>query len=256
MLEITFLGTGSSQGIPTLLSDGAVNFSTDPKDKRLRSSVMITYKGLHYLIDCGPDFRTQMIAYPFDRIDAILFTHEHADHTAGLDDIRAYCYQQGSMPIYGEKRMLTNLSNRFPHIFATENRYPGAPSVTPHIIDENTTLDFSKDVQITPIRILHGSLPILGYRFKNFAYLTDTKEIPEHSFEKLQNLKVLVISAFRIDPHRSHLNLQEALAMIKKINPETAYITHIGHSLGFHKEVSKDLPKNVFLAYDGLKIHI
>ena len=256
MLEITFLGTGSSQGIPTLLSEEEVNFSNDTKDKRLRSAIMVTHQKSNYLVDCGPDFRSQMLANPYSKIDAILFTHEHADHTAGLDDIRAYCYQQGSIPVYGEARMLKQLATRFSHIFTEENRYPGAPSVTPHIIDENEILHFKNGLEVIPIRILHGKLPILGYRFQNFAYLTDTKEIPEHSYEKLQNIAVLVISAFRIAPHRSHLNLQEALELIEKIKPTKAYITHISHSLGFHESVSKTLPTNVFLAYDGLKINI
>ena len=258
MLGVTFLGTGSSQGIPSLLSDHPVNFSSDRKDKRLRSSIVITheieYQKYHYLIDCGPEFRGQLLRHPIDCIDGIFFTHEHADHTAGLDDIRAYCYRQGSIPIYGEARLLNNLATRFPHIFAKENRYPGAPRVREHTLKENETITLPSGLPLQSIRILHGDLPILGYRLGDFAYLTDVKTIPTDSFKKLESLDTLVISALRKESHPSHLSLAEALIIIEKIQPQQAYITHINHQLGFHKEISKKLPQNVCLAYDGLTI--
>lgn len=256
MISVTFLGTGSSQGIPNILSDGAVNFSSNPKDKRLRAAIVVSHKDHHYFVDCGPDFRQQVLRNPFPKIDRLFFTHEHADHTAGLDDIRAYCYQQGAVPIYGEERLLKNMARRFAHIFATENRYPGAPSVVPHTITADTKMTLPSGLKLKAIRIMHGTLPILGYRFGDFAYLTDTKTIPESSFLKLTALDTLVISAFKQKPHRSHLNLSEAVDLIQKINPKRAYLTHISHHLGFHEEVSQKLPKNIFLAYDGLRIKI
>lgn len=253
-MKITFLGTGTSQGIPMLLSDEAVNFSSDSKDKRLRSSVYITLENGGVLIDCGPDFRMQMLQHQIKDIDAILFTHEHSDHIAGLDDIRPYCYKKGPMPVYGLKRTLDSLAKRYDYIFATENRYPGAAAVIPNIVDKQSFNILGKT--IVPIYVAHGSLPILGFRIDDFAYLTDVKTIEKEELEKLKGVKTLVINALRIEMHFTHLNLEEALEMVEKIEPEKAYFTHISHRLGFHKEVNESLPKNVFLAYDGLKIDV
>lgn len=251
-MKITFLGTGTSQGIPMLLSDEAVNFSTDTKDKRMRSSVFIEWDGFSCLIDCGADFRMQMLDNKITNINAILFTHEHSDHIAGLDDIRPFCYKNGPMPVFALQRVMDSLSKRYDYIFKTENRYPGAAAVIPTVID---TLPFNLGgKEIIPVKVNHGSLPILGFRIDSFAYLTDVKTLDESELDKLQDLDVLVINALRIEEHPTHLNLEEALSMVKVLKPKKVYFTHISHRLGFHKKVSKELPKNVFLAYDGLSI--
>ena len=253
MLKITFLGTGTSQGIPVIGSQHPVCLSDDPKDKRLRVSVLLQWEGHSFVIDCGPDFRQQMIRCKLDQLDGILFTHEHADHTAGLDDIRPFFFRQGDIPIYLSERVHQNLAYRFNYIFSEHNKYPGAPSVNVNIIDTENPFELGKK-KITPIAIQHNKLPVMGFRVDNFAYLTDVKTLVEKEFEKLQNLDHLVLSALRIEPHKNHLNLEEALGLIDKIKPRKAYLTHISHLMGFHEEVTKELPSNVFLAYDNLTI--
>ena len=257
-IKFLFLGTGTSQGVPVLLSKGAVNFSKDPKDKRLRSSVLVRYKAKNYLIDCGLDFRQQMIRSNTQSIAAIFFTHEHADHIGGLDDIRPFCYKYGAMHIYARDRVIRSLEQRYPYIFATQNRYLGAPSVQDHLIFPYQKYEFGSLV-ITPLEFLHGkNLPILGYLFEDennkMAYLTDVKYYDEKSVAYLKNLDVLVVNALRMEPHDTHFNLEEALAFINTLQPKKTYLTHISHLLGFHKEVQNRLPKNVFLAYDGLEV--
>lgn len=254
LLKITFLGTGTSQGIPMIASKDPVNFSKNKKDKRLRSSILVSFDGINSVIDCGPDFRHQMLRENVQSLEGVFFTHEHADHTAGLDDLRPFCYQIGEMPIYLNKRVFKNLEKRFDYIFSKENRYPGAPSVIPNIIN-NKPFHF-KGLEVIPIEVLHGKLPILGYRFKNIAYLTDVKYISEKEKKKLEELDVLIVNALRIEPHFTHFNLEEALALVKELNPKRTYFTHISHRLGFHDEVQKQLPKNVFLAYDGLQLEV
>ena len=251
-IKITFLGTGTSVGIPMIANNHPVCLSNNLKDKRLRSSILISWNDKNYVVDCGPDFRQQMLRENVQSLQAILFTHEHSDHTAGFDDIRPYCFQIGEMPIYLDKRVLQSLHKRFEYVFETENRYPGAPKVKPILIDGKT---FNLDgVSITPIEVLHGKLPVTGYRFNNIAYLTDVKSIIESEKEKLQNLDILIVNALRIEEHGTHFNLEEALAFVKEIKPKKTYFTHISHMLGFHDEVEKQLPENVFLAFDGLKI--
>jgi len=251
-LEIIFLGTGTSQGIPVIGSTHPVCLSTNSKDKRLRVSVMVRWEDYNILIDCGPDFRTQMLNHNIDHLDAILYTHEHNDHTAGLDDIRPYFFRQGDIPIYAHKRVLTSLKKRFEYIFQTENKYPGAPSVA---VNEITNSNFTfKDLTITPIDTMHNRLQVFGFRINEFAYLTDVKTIEKKEIEKLKGVKVLVINALRKESHHSHFNLEDALEFINKVNPERAYLTHISHLMGFHDEVQAELPENVFLAYDNLKI--
>jgi phosphoribosyl 1,2-cyclic phosphate phosphodiesterase len=220
----------------------------------LRSSILISWDNISYVIDCGPDFRQQMLRENVQLINGVLFTHEHADHTAGLDDLRPFCYKIGEMPIYLNKKTLENLELRFQYIFKKENRYPGAPSVLPKVVGNSSF--FIDDILVTPIEVMHGNLPVTAYRVYDFAYLTDVKSITKSEKEKLRNLDVLVINALRIEEHPTHFNLQEALDFVSELQPKKAYFTHISHKLGFHAEISKNLPENVFLAYDGLKISV
>ncbi len=251
-MKIHFLGTGTSQGIPVIGIKDPVCLSTNLKDKRLRSSVLIEWQGSKILIDCGPDFRQQMLRIDNDSLDAVLFTHEHADHTAGLDDIRPYCFMESkAMPVFAQKRVMDSLKRRFDYIFATENRYPGAPSVEINEVEPYKAF-FVDQKAIKPLLVNHGNLPILGYRLANFAYLTDVKTLDEETYRQLQDLDVLVINALRIHEHPTHNNLEEALAHIERIKPGRAYLTHIGFQLGFHDDIEAQLPDNVFLAYDEL----
>lgn len=254
-LKVYFLGTGTSQGIPVIGSSHSVCKSDDFKDKRLRVSVWISWENYSFIIDCGPDFRQQMISSNCQKVDGILYTHEHSDHTAGLDDIRPFNFKQGEIPIYAHKRVLDNLKKRFDYVFETEERYPGAPSVKPIEVCNNIVFSIGNKKAI-PINVMHGDLQVFGYRIDDFAYLTDVKTIAEDEIAKLINLKVLVINALREEPHKTHFNLQEALDFITLVQPEKAYLTHISHILGFHEEVQKRLPKNVYLAYDNLEIII
>ena len=253
-LHITFLGTGTSQGIPMIANNDPVCLSKDLKDKRLRSSILISWDDVSYTVDCGLDFRQQMLRENVQSLNGVFFTHEHADHIGGLDDLRAFCYKIGEMPIYLNKRTLLSLERRFEYIFKIENRYPGAPSVLPKVIAKTPFI--VDDLEVTPIEVMHGNIPITAYRFANFAYLTDVKSISEEEKQKLKNLDVLVINALRITEHPTHFNLQEALDFVAEIKPKKAYFTHISHMLGFHESVSKILPNNVFLAFDGLKITV
>jgi phosphoribosyl 1,2-cyclic phosphate phosphodiesterase len=253
-LRITFLGTGTSQGIPVIGSDHPVSLSNDAKDKRLRSSVKIQWGDFVYVIDCGPDFRRQMLDSDTRKLDGILFTHFHADHTAGLDDVRPYSLRYGHLDVYADASVIENLKERFAYVFATEGRYAGAPNlkITEFI---NEPFDLSGK-RIIPVEVLHGRMKIFGFRIDNFAYITDAKRVEESEMEKLKDLDVLVVNALRIDPHPTHFNLEEALEFIGKIKPERTYLTHISQHLGFHEEVSKLLPQNVFLGYDGLSFQV
>ncbi|MDR5590109.1 MBL fold metallo-hydrolase [Christiangramia sediminicola] len=253
-MDVTFLGTGTSQGIPIIGSEHPVCLSDDSKDKRLRVSILITWNDLNILIDCGPDFRQQMLANNVKKLDAIFYTHEHNDHTAGLDDIRPFFFRQGDIPVYAHQRVLSALRKRFDYIFTTENKYPGAPGVTENII-KNSPFNFH-GLTVTPVEFMHNRLQVFGFRMEDFAYLTDLKTIEDEEVEKLRDLKVLVVSALRIEPHHSHFNLEEALEFIDRVKPEKTYLTHISHMLGFHEEVEEQLPENVHLAYDNLKITV
>jgi len=255
-MQIYFLGTGTSQGIPVIGSSHSVCLSNDSKDKRLRVSVWITWDENSIVIDCGPDFRQQMLVSGCQKLDALLFTHEHADHTAGLDDIRPFYFKQSKpIPVYGHRDVLENLAVRFDYIFKTENKYPGAPSVEPiEVINNIPFLLGGKE--IIPINVNHGGTQVFGYRVDDFVYLTDVKSIDDVEVEKVKNAKVLVINCLREEEHHSHFNLQDALDFIHLVQPTKAYLTHISHLLGFHEEVQKRLPANVFLAYDNLKITI
>lgn len=253
-MKITFLGTGTSQGIPIIGSDDPVCLSENPKDKRLRVSVLVEWEDYAFVIDCGPDFRQQMLTNHVPRLDGILYTHEHNDHTAGLDDIRPFYFRQGAISIYAQEEVVNALRQRFSYIFTIENKYPSAPDLHVNLIDENPF--FIEGLKIIPIKVMHGRLEVFGYRIGDFSYITDAKTVADEEVEKLKGTKILVVNALRIEPHPTHFNLEEALEFVKKVNPEKAYFTHISHKLGFHDEVEKQLPKNVFLAYDNLKIEL
>ena len=250
-MKITFLGTGTSQGIPVIGSKHPVCLSDDPKDKRLRSSALFEWDGKNIVIDCGPDFRRQMLDSSCDRVDAIFFTHEHNDHVSGLDDIRPFYFNQGNIPIYAGDRVINALKRRFDYIFKNEGNIPGTPNV---LVNEVLGDFIFNNKKVVVINVFHGTLPIFGFRMDNVAYFTDVKVIPECEYEKLKDLEILIINALRIEEHYSHLNLQDALDLISRINPKRAYLTHISHKLGFHQNVQDKLPKNVYLAYDGLQL--
>ena len=254
-MNVYFLGTGTSQGIPVIGCTDAVCKSLDARDKRLRVAVWIYDQNFSIVIDCGPDFRTQMLESGCQKMDALLFTHEHADHTAGLDDIRPFYFKQGDIPVYGHPRVLNNLANRFDYIFETENKYPGAPSVLPIPVDKDQPFSINSQL-IIPINACHGGLQVFGYRIGDFVYLTDVKTIEESEISKIKGVKVLVINVLRKEPHPTHFNLEEALAFIEKVQPEKTYLTHISHNFGFHEAIESELPANVFVAYDNLEITI
>ncbi|NND63005.1 MAG: MBL fold metallo-hydrolase [Flavobacteriaceae bacterium] len=254
-LTITFLGTGTSQGIPVIGSNHPVCKSDNFKDKRLRVSVLLEWDDKVYVIDCGPDFRQQMLRENVTNLDGVLLTHEHSDHTAGIDDIRPFYFRQGDIPFYGHKRVFKSLHERFGYIFKTENKYPGAPTISEIEITKDQSFELAGRIVI-PVEAYHADLPVLGFRIDEFAYLTDVKTISEEEKNKLHGLKVLVINALREKVHYSHLNIEEALQLIDELKPETTYFTHISHLMGFHDEVEARLPDNVHLAYDTLKIKI
>ncbi|MEO0038035.1 MAG: hypothetical protein RIQ59_1246 [Bacteroidota bacterium] len=252
-MKVYFLGTGTSQGIPVIGSDHEVCKSQNPKDKRLRVSVWVHAENTSIVVDCGPDFRQQMLTSKCSKVDAILFTHEHADHTAGIDDIRPFNFRHGEIPIYAHARVIENLKKRFDYVFETENRYPGAPSVQAIEVANNVPFTVG-DIQVVPINAYHANLQVFGFKMNDFAYLTDVKTIEPEEIEKFKGVKVLVINALREESHHSHFSLQEALDFVTLVQPEKAYLTHISHLLGFHDEVEEKLPSNVFLAYDNLEI--
>ena len=254
-MKITFLGTGTSQGIPVIGSTHPVCLSSNPKDKRLRVSLLVSWDTFNFVIDCGPDFRQQMLTNTIPRLDGILFTHEHADHTAGLDDIRPFFFRQGDIPIFAHKRVIASLERRFDYIFSDNDRYPGAPSVKPHEIRANAPFRLG-NLNAMPIEAYHNRLAVFGFRIDELVYLTDIKTISDEEINKIKGVKVFIVNALRIDPHHSHLNLDEALRLIEQVKPQKAYLTHISHHMGFHEEVEKMLPKNVHLAYDNLEIII
>jgi len=254
-LKITFLGTGTSQGIPVIGCKCAVCKSADKKDKRLRVSVWIETDDRSIVIDSGPDFRYQMLRAGVEDLDAILYTHEHKDHVAGLDDIRPYNYiLKKRIDIYATERVQEALKREFQYIFA-DVKYHGLPQINLHTI---TAADDFKvgNSTIVPFEVMHHKLPILGYRIGNFTYITDAKTISEQSLEKIKGTKVLVLNALQKEDHISHLTFDEAIAMANKVGAETTYFTHISHNLGLHNEVSKELPPHIKLAYDGLTFEV
>jgi phosphoribosyl 1,2-cyclic phosphate phosphodiesterase len=252
MMKVTFLGTGTSTGVPMIGCDCSVCTSADFRDKRLRSSVHIAVEGRSFVIDTTPDFRQQMLRANIRRVDAILFTHQHKDHTAGLDDVRAFNFhQQADMPIYGTKSVLEQIKKEFEYIFA-EHKYPGIPSIELKYI-ENEPFSI-ENIAVTPIEVLHYKLPVLGFRLQDFTYITDANYISEEEMQKIKGSKYLVLNALQKVPHISHFTLAQALEIIEKLQPEQAFLTHLSHKMGRHADVSKELPANVQIAYDGLEV--
>lgn len=253
-VHVRFLGTGTSQGIPMIACSCEVCRSTDPCDQRLRVSMHIETEGKSFIIDTGPDFRQQILRAGIQHVDAVLYTHEHKDHTAGMDDIRGFNYaQKSSIPLYAQAPVIEQLKREFAYAFA-EDKYPGVPEIEVHEI-ENRPFTIA-GVSIIPILVKHYYLDVLGFRFGDFTYITDANFISDEELDKVRGSKVIVINALRKTTHISHFTLDEALEVIEKIKPEKAYITHISHMMGLHAEVEKELPPHVHLAFDGLTLEV
>jgi len=253
-LKVTFLGTGTSTGVPIILCTCSVCKSTNAKDARLRSSIMVEVDGNNFVIDSGPDFRQQMIRADVKDITAIIYTHEHIDHIIGLDDVRPFnFFLKKDMQLYATERVQDNIKRAFDYIFK-ENKYPGIPQIQLNTI---TNKPFSiNGTDITPIKVMHYKMPVLGFRFGKFTYITDANFISPEEKEKIMGTEVLVLNALREEAHISHFTLQEAIDLVEEIKPKKAYFTHISHQLGLHEEVQKKLPENISLAYDGLEINV
>ncbi len=253
-MKVTFLGTGTSQGVPIIACDCEVCNSKDPRDRRLRSSVLIHYNDLQIIIDTGPDFRQQMLREKVTQLDAVVFTHEHKDHTAGFDDIRGFNWKDKKpMEVYGNQQVELALKRDFHYAFS-EKKYPGVPSLNLHIID-NQTFEI-QGTPIIPIEVMHYKLPVLGFRIGDFTYITDANFISEEEKEKIRGSKVLVLNALKKSEHISHFSLKEAMVLADELDVEKTYFTHISHHMGFHENVSEELPSHMELAYDELQIHI
>jgi phosphoribosyl 1,2-cyclic phosphate phosphodiesterase len=253
-MQITFLGTGTSNGIPLIGCPCAVCHSADERDKRTRTSVLIEAEGKHLVIDTGPDFRQHMLRENVATLDAVILTHEHKDHIAGLDEVRAYNFlQQKAMPVYASERVQKAIRREFAYIFA-EPQYPGIPKIDLFTIDK-TPFDV-EGIHFIPVEVMHHQLPVLGFRVGNFSYITDANYISETEKKKIKGSEILVLNALRRETHISHFTLQEAIALSQELQAKKTYFTHISHQLGLHAEVERELPENVRLAYDGLKVSL
>lgn len=254
-MELTFLGTGTSTGVPQLMCDCEVCRSTDPRDRRMRCSALLESDGHKILIDCGPDFYEQMLRFNrHGNIDALLVTHMHYDHVGGTDDLRPYCKGKQAFPIYCDRIVEDDLHRRMPYCFV-ENPYPGVPKLEIHRIDAGESFSLF-GLEIIPFRVMHARLPILGFKIGNLAYITDAKDIPEETFDIISGVDTLVVNALRHEPHMSHMSLDDALGVIEHVGPRVAYLTHISHQLGLTATIQPTLPPGVFLANDGCRITV
>ncbi len=252
-LKITVLGSGTSQGVPVIACDCHVCTSSEKKDNRLRSSILVSYNNENFVVDAGPDFRYQMLRAKVKSLRAVLFTHEHKDHIAGLDDVRAFNFkEERDMEIYCSNSVKTALHREFHYVFS-KDKYPGIPSL--HINEIGlTTFELPGGLEVQPIEVMHYKMSVLGFRFKNFTYITDAKTISTQEIEKIRGTEVLIVNALRLEEHISHFNMKEALQLIEEVKPKRAYLTHISHLFGTHDSISTLLPPNVFVAFDGLEI--
>lgn len=253
-MKLTFLGTGTSQGVPVVACQCPVCLSSNPKDQRLRASVMIETETQCLVIDAGSDFRQQMLTHRVLHLNGILLTHEHTDHIFGLDDIRAFNWaQKQPTDIYAEERVQIAIRRIFDYVFANY-KYPGIPQMHLHLLENKPFM--IGNLEVMPIRGFHYKLPVFGFRFGKIAYVTDVNRLENAEIDKLRGLDVLVLNALRKEDHISHYNLDQALEIIAEVKPGKAYLTHLSHQMGFHDEVQPELPENVFLAYDGLEIEV
>ena len=250
-MKLTFLGTGTSTGVPSVACDCETCLSSDPRDKRLRVSILIEHDGKTILVDTSIDFRQQALRARIKHLDAILITHCHVDHVFGLDDIRPLNFRNGAMPIYADAVAWKDLRRIFQYIFQPTHFGGGLPQLVPHIIEKNAPFCFSENFRVTPMEVIHGKLPVIAYRFNDFAYATDLNFIPEDTMDGLRDLDVLVLDCVRIKPHATHLGLYEALEYIEKLKPKRAYLTHLNHDVLYERD-SNLLPDNVWFAHDEL----
>ncbi|MEI6594306.1 MAG: MBL fold metallo-hydrolase [Bacteroidota bacterium] len=254
-MKITFLGTGTSQGVPLIACDCTICASNNIRDKRLRSSILVQVDDQNIVIDSGPDFRQQMLRTGIKHLDALVFTHAHKDHIAGMDDIRGFNFaMKKPIDVYCTSKVVDHMKREFHYIFE-EIKYPGIPEVDIHLIQNDQNFFVGK-TEIQPIEVKHLNMKVLGFRFDKFVYITDANFISDKEKEKIKGCEVLVLNALRIETHLSHFSLQEAIALVNEIKPKRAFFTHISHQLGLHDEIEKDLPPNIRLAYDGLEIEV
>jgi len=253
-IKVTFLGTGTSQGIPVIGCTCAVCLSANPKDNRTRTSIYVENEQTRFVIDTGPDFRQQCLREKIDKLDAVLFTHEHKDHVAGLDDVRAFNFiHKMVIPVYATTRVFKALQREYAYVFSDE-KYPGIPEI--NVIDFDKEAFTVGDIEVIPIDVMHYRMPVKGFRIKDFGYITDANVIEDEEKAKLKNLDVLVLNALRREQHISHFTLSEAIALVQELKPKKAYFVHMSHQMGMHEDVTKELPDNIELAFDGLQLII